>query len=409
MKTRLFFLLFLSAFSGNGVLAQSNHCTFKPPFYRIPFGAGPVQDVNTATLAYYNRVASSCPTDGHYAFVSSTANCFRGDWHTLAEDHTPGDAGGNMLLVNSAYNSGVFLTTKVKGFKGATTYQFGVWLMNVCKPSDKCPFPLLPNLSIRLQTLAGRTVALFTTGELQRREMPYWTQHRAQFTVPSSETELVLTLANNSPGGCGNDFALDDITFQECVKPDPAKVVEIKKQPVVVASKKLPVPKQEQKKATPSPLPAVRKNPSVTVSKKEKEGLPVNQQGLKPQALAFLPVPPVIKQRANPLARHIETGSGEILLQLYDNGEIDGDTVSIYHNNRLIISEQRLSQKPISFRIQVDEAQPHHELVMVAHNLGTIPPNTSLMIITTKEKRYQVFISSTEQKNAKVVIDLREE
>jgi hypothetical protein len=75
----------------------------------------------------------------------------------------------------------------------------------------------------------------------------------------------------------------------------------------------------------------------------------------------------------------------------------------------LIISEQRLSQKPLTFRIQVDEAQPHHELVMVAHNLGSIPPNTSLMIITAKDKRHQVFISSTEQKNAKVVINLREE
>jgi len=45
---------------------------------------------------------------------------------------------------------------------------------------------------------------------------------------------------------------------------------------------------------------------------------------------------------------------------------------------------------------------------MVANNLGSIPPNTSIMIITANNKRYEVFISSSEQENAKVVIDLKE-
>ena len=44
---------------------------------------------------------------------------------------------------------------------------------------------------------------------------------------------------------------------------------------------------------------------------------------------------------------------------------------------------------------------------MVAENLGSIPPNTSVMIITTASKRYEVFISSDEQNNAKVVFELK--
>jgi hypothetical protein len=67
----------------------------------------------------------------------------------------------------------------------------------------------------------------------------------------------------------------------------------------------------------------------------------------------------------------------------------------------------RLSQKPISLTITVDPSQPHHEMIMVAENLGSIPPNTSVMVITTTRNRYEVFISSTEQKNAKVVFDLK--
>ena len=39
---------------------------------------------------------------------------------------------------------------------------------------------------------------------------------------------------------------------------------------------------------------------------------------------------------------------------------------------------------------------------MIAENLGSIVPNTALLIITAGEKRYQLFLSSTEQKSAKV-------
>jgi len=67
----------------------------------------------------------------------------------------------------------------------------------------------------------------------------------------------------------------------------------------------------------------------------------------------------------------------------------------------------RLSHKPISVTIGVNSDQPHHEIIMVAENLGSIPPNTSVMIITTSSNRYEVLISSSEQKNAKVVFDLK--
>ena len=105
--------------------------------------------------------------------------------------------------------------------------------------------------------------------------------------------------------------------------------------------------------------------------------------------------------------REIFVDTGTIRLDFYDNGQIDGDTVTIYHNNQLVVSKARLSQKPVTLRIAMDPANPHHELVMVAENLGSIPPNTSLMIVTAGAKRYEVFISSTEERNAKVVLELK--
>lgn len=94
---------------------------------------------------------------------------------------------------------------------------------------------------------------------------------------------------------------------------------------------------------------------------------------------------------------------------MYDNGEIDGDRISVYHNNELIVSNKTLSNKPISFVIKADENVAVHEFVMVAENLGSIPPNTALLILTAGEKRFELFVTSTEQKNAVVRVEYRPE
>jgi hypothetical protein len=390
------FLLWLLLFTFRPE-AQVN-CEFKQPVITIPFGTGYIDDLNTEELYNYNRVPRSCPTDGHYAYASFTSDCFRGDWHTLQEDHTTGDVDGNMMLVNSSYNTGTFFNTRIEGLKGGTTYEFALWLMNICKPTDKCPFPLLPNITIMLETSSGKMVARFGTGDVERREVPHWTRYRSVFTTPASETTFNLIMVNNKPGGCGNDFALDDITLRECIKKTMVtstakKTASIKKQTVKPAPKKTAV------------VPGKNQVRNKQLEKTKKESLtPV----LKSKPPIFPPPPPVLRTRTNSLVKQFETGPGEIRIDLYDNGEIDGDTVSIYHNNSLVIAHAKLSQKPITLRIAINAANPHHELIMVAENLGSIPPNTSLMIVTAGTKRYQVFITSTEQKNAKVSLDLKE-
>jgi hypothetical protein len=118
------------------------------------------------------------------------------------------------------------------------------------------------------------------------------------------------------------------------------------------------------------------------------------------------PAPPVIRERENKLVKTIITHSPDIKIQLYDNGEIDGDTITVYHNNEVVAYKKRLSAEPITLDIPAAEnGHTVHELVMVADNLGRIPPNTALMIVTTGGKRYELFIASTEQRNAKVIIE----
>ena len=92
----------------------------------------------------------------------------------------------------------------------------------------------------------------------------------------------------------------------------------------------------------------------------------------------------------------------DVTVKLYDNGEIDDDTISVFFDNRLVLSKKKLTASPLTVKLKMDEEDTNHELVMVAENLGRIPPNTSLMIVEAGEQRFEVRITSNEQKNAMV-------
>ena len=401
-KPGFIFIILSFAFSSK---AQQTNCTFLPPQFTIHFGAGDIRDVNTDDVYSYRRVSHYCPSDGYYSFVSYTSSCFGDDWHTLYEDHTAGDANGNMLLVNAGRAGAVFLKMPVPGLKSNTIYELGLWLMNLCRPTKKCGSLLLPDLNIRLETPEGKVVANIVTGEIPRVEGPRWTQHRALFTTPAATSTLMLVMMDKNPSGCGNDFALDDITFRECVK----QITQVTPKTTPIAkpsnsSKQPATSKPAPKKVTTTPK---KKEQAAVVIKPKTDTISKTSSVIVTDQKIITSTPLVLKTRENALVRKIETEAGEIKIELYDNGEIDGDSISIYHNNELIRSHMRLSHKPITVSISVNPDQPHHEIVMVAENLGSIPPNTSVMIITTASNRYEVLISSSEQKNAKVVFDLK--
>jgi len=108
-----------------------------------------------------------------------------------------------------------------------------------------------------------------------------------------------------------------------------------------------------------------------------------------------------IQNREKEIVQNLIIDTSHIKIELYDNAEIDDDTVSVFLNNTLLLYKQRLTDKPLTLKLT---AFPNtdYELIMYAENLGRIPPNTSLMIITAGKKRYEMRISSNEQKNAVV-------
>ena len=351
-------IIFLLLLLSNSLKAQNNNCVYKDPVFFLDFGTTTNDGVPLMyNIENYKKATGSCPNDGFYSFANSINNCFAGIWHNLPEDHTPGDVKGKMMIVNAAEKTGIFFIMTITGLKPGATYRCSGWFTNICKYTSGCT-PTPPVIEITVYA-NNKILSSFKTGEIKPADAPQWQNYTCEFVMAANTDVISLQMKDLTPGGCGNDFALDDIEINQCSLPMPA--------------------------------------PPATAATKHVQQIFNNN----------IPVPVAIEKRANPVVQKIITEEAELNIELYDNGEIDGDTVSIYHNNELVINHAGISAKPVSLKLKIDKEHPHHELVMVADNLGRIPPNTSLMIITAGKKRYEIFISSSEQKNAKVLIDLQ--
>ncbi len=113
-------------------------------------------------------------------------------------------------------------------------------------------------------------------------------------------------------------------------------------------------------------------------------------------------LPKTLTERTAELVREIKVDTGTIRLDFYDNGIVDGDTITVYVNDMPVISSKGLTTKPITTTIKIDLQRTIQEVVMVGENMGSIPPNTALMIVTAGDKRYQLYLTSDEKKNAMV-------
>ncbi|MFZ1527238.1 MAG: hypothetical protein WAT19_00680 [Ferruginibacter sp.] len=155
------------------------------------------------------------------------------------------------------------------------------------------------------------------------------------------------------------------------------------------------------KPVTPKPV-TPKPDPALSVKKDTiKKPAPVQP---KPEATPI--VKKMIQRRQSEQSR-IAISSNHLNIKVYDNGEIDNDTVSIFYNKRLLISHKRLSDKPIEFDIDLDPGVSTHEITLFAENLGGIPPNTALVVVKAGNKRYELRSKASLQENAVLVFEYK--
>lgn len=122
------------------------------------------------------------------------------------------------------------------------------------------------------------------------------------------------------------------------------------------------------------------------------------------QGNGFQTIPWVLVARENKLAKKVTTSNKQFSIDLYDNGTIDNDTIIVYDNKKILISKKRLSYKAIHLEFTMTDAVSEHEIIIVAHNMGTVPPNTALLVLKEGGNRQELFITSTNKTNAKIIV-----
>jgi hypothetical protein len=219
--------------------------------------------------------------------------------------------------------------------------------------------------------------------------------------------------APNQEGDCG--FGTTVLSRRVLKKNIPAfnnttaRNVKKKDDPAVkFADKNKTAPPVAKKTPPPAVNPPVAKNTPNTKNNPAVKTVP--QQKAQPQAKESADVVktnPAIRQTPNmgfdkrdaKVLKTIQIENETFRVDLYDNGDIDGDTISLFFNGKLLLSQKRLTDKAITLNLNADGGRDVNELVMYAENLGSIPPNTAVMIVTDGEKRYEVRITSDLEKS----------
>lgn len=240
------------------------------------------------------------------------------------------------------------------------------------------------------------------------------TQQQPVTTPPNkNQGSANETTAKNSGTPTSATIKKDSVRTNVAVnQPKPQTQQQTNKQPASNSQQPVapPVVKKENNPSTVLPSKTTTAAPVVqqqsqlekTDAAVIKETVTTNQ---KPATVAPAPTisNPVITTRATEVMQTLDITGDSVTLALYDNGEIDGDIVSAFANNEKIIDNVTLKASAYKKTIYLKPGETV-QLTLFAENLGNIPPNTGLLIVTSGENRYQVFFSSTLSKSSAVLL-----
>lgn len=107
--------------------------------------------------------------------------------------------------------------------------------------------------------------------------------------------------------------------------------------------------------------------------------------------------------RTKQVLQKIDVQQSNFKVDLYDDGDVDGDIVTVYYNGKVLINNKKLTEKPLTLNLATDPSRKENELIVYAENEGDIPPNTALMVVTDGDNRTEVRIAADSKKNGVII------
>lgn len=314
---------------------------------------------------------------------------------------------------------------------------------------DRCDYVL--DLDVKGKMVSGYSYTYFTDGgkkyyticrlkgsaDLKKKYIEVTETERTKTNVPDNisnsfqvhkltwrkegSNEILEGIWEPAPGQAGRSMGygttklakrmLTELALLAPKTPDKKDIISPRNKPIAAITPTKNIPAQNKTVRATAKAP-IRKTPSA-IAKTSVKPIPNTAVAEKidtaTKNISIVNVPATVQKllpasfekRNNAVLQTIIAGNATVRIELYDNGEIDGDSISLFYNGKLLLAHKKLTDNPIILELPV-AGEEENELVMYADNLGTIPPNTALMIVRDGHKRYQVRITSDLKKSGTI-------
>jgi hypothetical protein len=220
--TNLLPLFTLLLLCNNTVNAQVS-CGNATILWSEDFGTGTTITSSTDVLStgLFYQESNSLSSEGSYRVANNTQQ--KPEWHA-STDHT-GNTNGKMLVVNGQAERFYQHTVTNQGFVPGN-YGVSIHVMNIDTAGICAPKPLLPVMTFTVEYLSENNTWIqlsgspFTANPVTQTASPTWVNLGSTFTLADLNgffpTQIRITIGDGTEGGCGNDFAMDDVQFSLC-------------------------------------------------------------------------------------------------------------------------------------------------------------------------------------------------
>ncbi|HEV2833376.1 MAG TPA: hypothetical protein VGW31_15460 [Hanamia sp.] len=336
-----------------------------------------------------------------FLFAQSTAHKkssevnFNGQWKGGFDETTYGYSGlggSHLTYVLELQTEG----TRVSGYSYTYFNEFGKKYYTIC----------------RLTGLLNRVTNEITVTEVERTKfntppdfINCFQTHRLHYEKEGDDTEVLRGTwipAPNQGNGCGKGTTL---LARRIVNKLPMGIKPNKKNEIAKAPQKKAAPKKPLVTPKKTPGAIAKRNPPPKKLSTIIKDTPIGEKPITSPEIKNITAAPKkrFENRRKDIVKTITINQPTFRLDFYDNGEIDGDSISVFYNEKLVLSHKKLTDKPISLTLTLEPNTRENIVTMYAENLGTIPPNTAVMIVTDGNKRYEVRITSDTEKSGSVV------
>ena len=265
---------------------------------------------------------------------------------------------------------------------------------NTAKTETKLPDNKTTSVAVNNQSIQveKKDVGVASTSTVEKK--PETNTVKTETKIPDNKTTSIATSNQTDPNEKKNVVAVNSTTVDK--KPE------------------VPVVKQETKLPDNKPVVAVNnqsnqneKKDVAATDKKLTENKADGQyefQELRSRR-KLKPAASLVDGRESIPSETIYFKSDSLSIALYDNGEVDGDTVSVIINDEMFIERQGLKSTAFRKTFYVPETEGDSLLVVLfANNLGKYPPNTGLLQVKDGDDIFYVRFKADLDKNAAIVL-----